>query len=126
PDQDPRRIYRSLSHHAGTFADCGIRVGTALLLAARPWEARTSHPAITAAVAAIEAVFGAPPVAVRSGGGIPALVALDDAGVVGTAVLAGFGSPADRAHGPAESVDPARLELAAATIARLLLKYRGS
>ncbi|MEA2589965.1 MAG: hypothetical protein QOH66_2892, partial [Actinomycetota bacterium] len=126
PDQDPRRIYRSLSDHARTFARCGIRVGTALLLAARPWEARTSHPAMTAAAGAIEAVFGVPPVAVRSGGGIPALAALDDAGVVETAVLAGFGSPADRAHGPGESVDPLRLELAAEMVARLLLRYRGS
>jgi acetylornithine deacetylase/succinyl-diaminopimelate desuccinylase-like protein len=78
---------------------------------------------MTAAVRAISAATGEPPLPVRSGGTIPALTALDETGTVKTSVLLGFGHPCDRAHGPEESVDRRQLDLAAATVAGLLKGY---
>jgi acetylornithine deacetylase/succinyl-diaminopimelate desuccinylase-like protein len=123
-DQDPQEVYRSVVRHvAHHAAGGGVLARTTLLLAARPWAARTRHPAVRAAVASEGACAGVAPVRVRSGGSIPALAHLEDLGVVRTSAVLGFAQAQDRAHGPDESVDPRRLDLAASTVSDLLERY---
>ena len=54
------------------------------------------HPAMAAAVRALEATFGAAPVLMRSGGSIPAVASLNEMGV--PLVLMGYSLPGDRIH----------------------------
>jgi acetylornithine deacetylase/succinyl-diaminopimelate desuccinylase-like protein len=124
-DQDPGLAYRSIARHVDHHARAGgdIRARTKLLLSARPWEARSRHPAIRAAACAVRSTTGAAPAPLRSGGSIPALALLEDQKVVATSAVLGFAQAEDRAHGPNESVDPRRISLAAGTVFSLLERY---
>ncbi len=125
PDQDPALVFRAVSRHvvrhAGRAGD--LRARTRLLASGRPWQAQRQHPVIDAAAAGIEAVTGARPVFVRSGGSIPALSLLEDHGVVSTSAVIGLAQPRDRAHGPQESIDLRRLTRAGEIIFEVLRGY---
>ena len=70
----------------------------------RPIYVRTDNPAIEAAVKAYERGFGIKPIFMRKGGSLPIVSTFTQVMDV-PVVLAGYGLPSDRVHGPNEKFD---------------------
>lgn len=72
PDQDPDEIVALVSRHLETHVPPGTRLTiTPADHGARPAEIAAGHFALKAAGAALEAVYGVPPLVVRMGGTVP-------------------------------------------------------
>jgi acetylornithine deacetylase/succinyl-diaminopimelate desuccinylase-like protein len=101
PDQDPERIFESLSTFVETQATAGIRLTVRKLSSGRPVRTGTDHPGVAAARGAFKAAFGAEPVLTREGGSIPVTIDFQEA--LGSHLLVtGFGLPGDALHSPNE------------------------
>ena len=100
-DQRWRDIAESFSAHVQSLAPSGVEVQVTALHGGDPSLVDPSTPAMQAATAALEKVFGARPAFVREGGSIP-VVTLFDALLGMPTVLMGFGLPDDRLHSPNE------------------------
>jgi acetylornithine deacetylase/succinyl-diaminopimelate desuccinylase-like protein len=101
PDQNPERIFKQLERFTRRQAPPGVRVDVRHLASTPPVVVSPDAPPVRAAARSLEAVFGVPPVYVRSGGSIPVVSAFDRVLKVST-VLMGFGLPDDNLHAPNE------------------------
>jgi acetylornithine deacetylase/succinyl-diaminopimelate desuccinylase-like protein len=84
-----------------SLAPSGVRVTVSALHGGEPSMVDVHAPAMRAASAALERVFGATPVFSREGGSIPVVAVFDEQLDIPT-VLMGFGLPDDRLHSPNE------------------------
>jgi acetylornithine deacetylase/succinyl-diaminopimelate desuccinylase-like protein len=104
PDQDPSKIADALRRHLEDACPSGTRIEVEVHSQAPAVLVDTQGTAAEAAMAALEEVWGTPPVRVREGGSIP---------IVGTfaevlevpVLLIGFGLADDRLHSPNEKFD---------------------
>ncbi|MBM3470542.1 MAG: dipeptidase [Armatimonadetes bacterium] len=101
PDQNPERVFKQLERFVRRHAPPGVRVDVRHLASSPPVLVSSDAPPVRAAARSLEAVFGVPPVYVRSGGSIPAVSAFDRT-LKAPAVLMGFGLPDDNLHAPNE------------------------
>jgi acetylornithine deacetylase/succinyl-diaminopimelate desuccinylase-like protein len=102
-DQTPQELYEKLKRHIAKNAPPTITWELTLRSGYCPVYTERDSPAIQAFARAVEMVWGKPPVFSRDGGGIPAVVWIQQ--VLGVAsLLTGFGSPEDKLHGPDEHV----------------------
>lgn len=101
PDQRPERIFKQYSRFVQRLVPPGVRVETRHLASAPPVVVSPDAPAVRAAARALEAVYGRPPVYVRTGGSIPVVAGFTQALKIPT-VLMGFGLPDDNLHAPNE------------------------
>ena len=101
PDQDPARIGRLVTEFLHALAPPTISIEVQTFHQGPAFVAPMDSPAIRAAARAYAAGFGAEPMFMRSGGGIPIVGVLD--WVLGVpVVLMGFGLPDDKLHAPNE------------------------
>lgn len=101
PDQEPLEIERLLRRHLDHVTPPAVRSSLRRTRVSRPVVIDLGHPALRAAAIAYEKGFGKAPVAIRSGGSIPAVGAIQD--VLGvSSVLMGFGLADDGIHAPNE------------------------
>lgn len=90
-----------------------------------PWTTSLEHPAVKAALRALEKGFGRAPVPTREGGSIPIVHSFTK--VLGApAVLLGFGLPDEGAHGPDEHFDLGNFQGGIRTSAHLLEELAAS
>ena len=101
PDQDPQEIYDLFAKYVQKIAPPSVTVKTTLFHFAPASISDYSIPAIKAAGAAYEQVFGKQPVFMREGGSIPVVSEFQHELGLET-VLMGFGLPDDRIHSPNE------------------------
>jgi acetylornithine deacetylase/succinyl-diaminopimelate desuccinylase-like protein len=101
PDQDPLEIARLFDAHVRALAADGIAVETRLLNHGKPCRVDRDVPALGAAAAAYQAVFGTAPVYTLEGGSIPVAASFRELLGLST-VLMGFGLPGDNLHSPNE------------------------
>lgn len=100
-DQDPDEVVKQVTAAVEAACPKGVKASFVLLHGAGPSLVNTSNRFIQAAASAMEEIFGAKTVYMRSGGSIP---------IVGTfaenmgipSVLMGFGLPDDNLHSPNE------------------------
>lgn len=101
PHQDPAEIFALFERRVAELCPPGIDATVRLLGSAPPATLPADTPAMRAAAAALEEIFGRPAALTRMGGSIPIAEAF--LSVVGApAVLAGFGLPDDNLHAPNE------------------------
>src|SRR5207245_1814249 len=101
PDQSPADVAAKVAAAVRAAAPPGVTVTVDAEPGGRPMVTALDHPAVVAASRAVAAVFGRPPVMVRSGGSIPPVESFWR--LMGIpAVLVGFGLPDDRIHAPNE------------------------
>lgn len=101
PDQDPYEIEQLVRQQIEKLAPPTVTVEINTLSYGYPVRVPTESPAIQAAVRAYEKGFGVRPIFMRKGGSLPA-VALFSEKLGVPVVLAGYGLPTDRVHGPNE------------------------
>jgi acetylornithine deacetylase/succinyl-diaminopimelate desuccinylase-like protein len=101
PDQDPYEIEQLVRRQIEALTPPTVRVEVKTLSYGYPIRVPTDSPAIRAAVRAYEKGFGLRPIFMRKGGSLPA-VALFSKMLGVPVVLAGYGLPTDRVHGPNE------------------------
>lgn len=119
PDQDPDEIGRSLERYVAEMPTEGVTVEVDLLHGAEPLLVDIEGPFAAAAMAAMEDVWGTPPVKVREGGSIPIVGTLSEVLDVPT-LLMGFGLSDDRLHSPNEKFNISHYYQGIRTTARLL------
>jgi acetylornithine deacetylase/succinyl-diaminopimelate desuccinylase-like protein len=101
PDQNPGDIAAKLEAAIRATLPAGIEAQISAFAGGRPVVTSTDHPAVQAAAAALERVFGKAPVFTRDGGSIPPVEVFQT--VLGVpAVLVGVGLPDDQIHAPNE------------------------
>jgi acetylornithine deacetylase/succinyl-diaminopimelate desuccinylase-like protein len=101
PEMDPDETFRLFAEHVERLAPRGVRVKATNLHGAGPSLVDPENRFVRVAAQALEEVFGARTVFIRSGGSIP-IVGLF-AGHAGIpSVLMGFGLPDDNLHAPNE------------------------
>ena len=101
PNQDPRKITKSLEAYLREHGPPGIRLEFREYHGAPPHVFRTDSPYMQAARAAIERAFGVPPVMIREGGSIPVVATFKEKLGVETLLL-GWGQNTDNLHSPNE------------------------
>lgn len=100
-DQDPDEIVRLLTDHFQRLCPPYASVQVTSGHGARPWKAMVDHPAIQAAIRALERTFGREVALAPSGGSIPVVESFDR--LLGVpCVLMGFADPDCNAHAPNE------------------------
>lgn len=109
-----RDIATKLERHVLDIAPSGVRVSVTALHGGDPSPIDTGAPAMRAASAALEQVFGRAPVLVREGGSIPVVTTFAERLDLPT-VLMGFGLPDDRLHSPNEKFSLEQLHRGIAT-----------
>lgn len=101
PNQDPAKILAQLRAYVAEVAPPGVTVEVRDLGMGKPVVVDPNGPFARAALAAIEATFGAEPVLIRGGGSIPVAEMFDT--ILGhSPVMLGFANPDDHAHAPNE------------------------
>ncbi|MGF1507252.1 MAG: M20/M25/M40 family metallo-hydrolase [Anaerolineae bacterium] len=101
PDQDPDEIAQLFADFIPTIAPEHVRVTVNKLSGGWPSITPIDSPEMKAAAAALQAVWGVPPVFSREGGSIPVISTFQK--VLGaSAVLMGFGLPGSKMHAPNE------------------------
>ena len=101
PNQDPARILAQLRAYVAEVAPPGVTVEVRELGHGNPVVTDPTGPFATAALAALEAAFGAKPFLTRGGGSIPVAEMFDT--ILGRSpVMLGFANPDDHAHAPNE------------------------
>jgi acetylornithine deacetylase/succinyl-diaminopimelate desuccinylase-like protein len=101
PDQDPKAIEAAFRDHVRRICPPGVTHEIILYHGAAAVLVSVESPGVRAAVRAIEAGFGKPPVFIREGGSIPVVGLLKTVLGVDTLLL-GWGLPDDNLHGPNE------------------------
>ncbi|MCP4424898.1 MAG: dipeptidase [Chloroflexi bacterium] len=101
PDQDPKEIERLFRQYVQEIAPPTVKVSMSVHSSSPPSVTDYNIPAMVAAAAAYEQIFGKRPVHMREGGSIPVVAALQAYLGLET-VLMGFGLPSDRIHSPNE------------------------
>ncbi len=101
PDQDPATIAALVRRHVASVCPPGVTYELIVHHGAPAVLVDTRTEAVRAAVRAIEAGFGKPPVFIREGGSIPVVGLLKTALGVDTLLL-GWGQNDDNLHGPNE------------------------
>ncbi len=104
PDQDPMGIAGLVETYLRELAPPTVKVDVMTIHTGRPFLTTLDTPAIRAAAAAYERVFGRAPVYTREGGGIPIVGVFQQALDI-PIVLMGFGLPDDNLHAPNEKLD---------------------
>ncbi len=104
PDQDPVAVVEAFEARVRELTPPGVTVEIERFHDGAPWVADPDHPVFDAAVAALEAGFGAPPAMIREGGSIP-IVPMFEETFDAPALLVGFGLPGSNAHAPDEWID---------------------
>lgn len=101
PDQDPERILDLLERHLTAVCPATVRLTFTRMHGGRPSLIPTDHPAVQAALRALERGFGTRPVLIRSGGTIPVVATFQE--LLGLpVVLMGLANHDDHAHAPNE------------------------
>ena len=101
PDQDPLKVFARLEAYVAEVAPPGVSVTVRNLGTGKPVVTDPNGPFARAALAAIEATFGAKPFLTRGGGSIPVAEMFDT--LLGRSpVMLGFSNPDDHAHAPNE------------------------
>ncbi|RUL81817.1 dipeptidase [Tautonia sociabilis] len=102
PDQTPERVKHLVEAHLATVCPPGVRYSlTAMQGAPAVIVEAKGNPAVSAAMKAVEAGFGTPPVLIREGGSIP-VVGLIKRHLGVDTLLLGWGQNDDNLHGPNE------------------------
>lgn len=109
PDMDPQRTFERVRDRVMHMAPRGVNVEMHLINAGMWSLMGIDHPAIQAAAAVLEEVFGRAPLYIRGGGSIPAAASFASMLNV-PVVLLGFANPDDHAHAPNESMVMANYE----------------
>lgn len=101
PDQNPEKISAAFDQTVKAAAPPGVRVEILTHAACGPYVSNLDSPGMAAAVEAVTAGFGKPPVFTREGGSLPILPLFKD--VLGAdSLLIGLCVPECNAHGPNE------------------------
>lgn len=101
PDQDPDRISRAFDDAVRAAIPNGVRVEIKTHASCAAYISSLDSPGMKAAVEAITAAFGKPPVFIREGGTLPILPLFKE--VLGAdSLMLGFCLPDCNAHGPNE------------------------
>ena len=103
PDQDPRTVADQFRAHVAATCPPGVRHEIIVHQGAPAVLVGVESPGVRAAVRAIEASFGRPPVFIREGGSIPVVGLLKERLGVETLLL-GWGQADDNLHGPNEKL----------------------
>ncbi|MBV8230608.1 MAG: dipeptidase, partial [Planctomycetaceae bacterium] len=103
PDQDPRTVAEQFRAHVAATCPPGVRHEIIVHQGAPAVLVGVESPGVRAAVRAIEASFGRPPVFIREGGSIPVVGLLKERLGVETLLL-GWGQADDNLHGPNEKL----------------------
>ncbi|MEP7285740.1 MAG: M20/M25/M40 family metallo-hydrolase, partial [Chloroflexota bacterium] len=103
-DQDPYEIEKLFRARIEALTPPTITSEVRALNYAYPASVPIDHPVMSAASAAYERGFGAPPIFLREGGTLPIVATLQNTFNM-PVVLMGFGLPDDGAHGPNEKFD---------------------
>jgi acetylornithine deacetylase/succinyl-diaminopimelate desuccinylase-like protein len=101
PDQDPQEIADLFRQYVQEIAPPTVSVEMSIHSLAPASVTDYKVPAMVAAAAAYEHVFGRRPVYMREGGSIPVVAAFQNQLGLET-VLMGFGLPSDKIHSPNE------------------------
>jgi acetylornithine deacetylase/succinyl-diaminopimelate desuccinylase-like protein len=104
PDQDPEAIARAVQKFVAALAPADAKLSWTTLGAEPPVEVPLTSRWHRAATRALSTVFDRPPIAVASGGSIPAVAAIKRR-LGCDSVLMGFGLDDDRAHAPNEKFE---------------------
>jgi acetylornithine deacetylase/succinyl-diaminopimelate desuccinylase-like protein len=122
PDQDPKEIAEAFRRHVEEHSPPGVTVDVTVINHAKPTLIDPEGPALDAAMAALEEVWGKEPLKVREGGSIPIVSAFADVLEV-PVVLMGFGLPDDRLHSPNEKFELSHYRKGIQTIVSFLDRY---
>ncbi len=101
PDQDAQTIHKLVKAHLDAHCPRGVTYELKTYGLGNPCLVSTDTPGVKAAVRAIEAGFGVPPVFMREGGSIPVVTLIKQQLGVDTLLL-GWGQNDDNLHGPNE------------------------
>jgi acetylornithine deacetylase/succinyl-diaminopimelate desuccinylase-like protein len=101
PNQDYRRIERSMKAHLEAIAPPTVRVDVKIIHGGAPVVTPLDHPGIGPASRALAAGFGKEPLFQRSGGSVPVVAALDAQLGLKT-LMVGFANPTGNFHAPNE------------------------
>ncbi|MDR3635146.1 MAG: dipeptidase [Isosphaeraceae bacterium] len=119
PDQDPKTISQLFRAHVERVCPPGVTCEVIEYHGAPAVRVNVDTPGVRAAVRAIEAGFGTPPVFIREGGSIPVVGLLKEQLGVDTLLL-GWGQSDDNLHGPNEKFSLADFHRGIKTSAHLL------
>jgi len=122
PDQDPAEIAQLLRRHLVSVTPPAVRARLTVTGGSRPVLIPRRHAAMAAASRAVEHVWGAPPVFMRSGGSIAVVEQLRRR-LGAPIVLLGFGLPDDAIHAPNERIHLPTLFRGVDTVAAFLREY---
>jgi len=102
PNQEPDKICRLLADHVRKHAPKGVSVDAVVFPGnSRPYAIPKDHPALSAAAAVLQELYGRKPVTVRLGGTLP--IARSFLDILGTYLMFfAMSSPDENAHGPNE------------------------
>ena len=118
PDQDGDRLFEKFRDYVLDVAPKGVKVEVRKLGTAAPMRTEVEHPVAKAALRALEATFGKPPLLIRAGGSIPVASLLNT--VLGLpVVMLGFANNDCNAHAPNETMVLLNYETGLRTITRL-------
>jgi acetylornithine deacetylase/succinyl-diaminopimelate desuccinylase-like protein len=122
PDQKPAEMETLLRHHFTAAVAPGLQLQLRFGNSSAPVLLPLNHPAISAAVRAVEQTWESPPTYMRSGGSISSAAQLRER--LGTPiVLLGFGSPEDNVHAANERFSVPTFFRAVETSIRMIAEY---
>lgn len=101
--QDPAEVQAQVAAAVASACPAGIRAEFRPMSAAPPCLIDPSHPLVASAAEAMSRVFGRETAYIRCGGSIP-IVGIFQRNLGIPSILAGFGLPDDRIHGPNEKL----------------------
>jgi acetylornithine deacetylase/succinyl-diaminopimelate desuccinylase-like protein len=119
PDQNVEKVVAQVNTFIEQNTPEGIHISMRVLNAAPATLVDPASPAIRAAAAALEEVFGRPTAFVRSGGTIPVVGDFQEFLGLDTALM-GFGLPDDNLHAPDENFSLANYYRGITAVARFL------
>jgi acetylornithine deacetylase/succinyl-diaminopimelate desuccinylase-like protein len=122
PDQDPKTIARLFTEYVRKVTPEGVHVEVTNLHGAEAALLPTEGPAVEAALAAMEEVWGKRPLRIREGGSIPIVTKFDRILKV-PVLLLGFGLNDDRLHSPNEKFNISHFYNGIRSVACFLDRY---
>jgi len=114
-------VYPLFEHAVKEYAPTDVQVTVRLIHSGEGVLVETESPAIAAASAALQEIYGKAPVFLREGGSIP-IAALFSSILHVPVVLMGFGLPDDNLHAPNEKFSLDQYYKGMRTVARFLQK----
>jgi len=121
-DQDPQRIAELVRAHVARVAPAGVRVEIDFVHGAEAVTVDASGSFATAALDALEDVWGKRPLRIRTGGSIPIVATFAEA-LGAPVLLVGFGLEEDRLHSPNEKFDVTNYHQGIRAVARMLDRF---